>query len=331
MSEKNNVCVICNEDGSPSKRLIKNPDMIDELINCCNERLTLGQTDIKQLTDHLNSLSESERKSVCYHSECRKQMVNKTMIERLRVKRARYDSPVCSTQRPGRPSTSSDFARPKRKKSTPKAEVCLFSSCSFCPNDTSESLHQVSSDKMGENLLEIKLKTQDDHVRICVSDLEGVGDASALEKHYHRKCLRFAQHTFTPSDRSSAQLIRSLCDEQLLLCVQNTLTDDAVTLNMAEVNDAYLSILKRYQVEISETANYRKHLKKLITKSLPSVQFVKSVRPYEPDHLILPTAVSQAMELRSLLMDNDDTIGHLKNMANILLTRGDDAAPKLVI
>ena len=39
------------------------------------------------------------------------------------------------------------------------------------------------SDEMGEKLLEIKLKTQDDHIRTCVSDLEGAGDASALEKY----------------------------------------------------------------------------------------------------------------------------------------------------
>ena len=74
--------------------------------------------------------------------------------------------------------------------------------CRFCPNDTSEPLHHVFSDKMGENFLEIKLKIQDDQVRTCVSELEGTGDASALEKYYHLKCLQSAQCTFTPVDHS---------------------------------------------------------------------------------------------------------------------------------
>ena len=92
----------------------------------------------------------------------------------------------------------------------------------------------------------------------CVSD---TGDASALKKFYHKKCLRSAQHTFIPTVLSTAQLICSVSDEQLLFSVQNTLTYDYVTTNMAEVNHAYLLILKRYQVEVDQAANYRKHLK----------------------------------------------------------------------
>ena len=84
------------------------------------------------------------------------------------------------------------------------------------------------------------------------------------------------------------------------------------------MNGAYLSILKRYQLEVNEMANYRKHLKKFITEQLPNVQFIQSLRKNELDNLILPTAVSKAMELWSALLDNGDTIGHLKNMANIL-------------
>ena len=51
--------------------------------------------------------------------------------------------------------------------------------------------------------------------------------------------------TFMPVFHSNVQVIRTVCDEQLLLSVQNILSD-GVTLNMGEVNDAYLLILKRY-------------------------------------------------------------------------------------
>ena len=142
--------------------------MVDELASCCREQVDLGQTDLKQLHDHLTSLSESERKLVNYHNECRKPIVNKTTIERLRCKRERSDSPVCAVRGPGRPSTSTDSSRPRRTKSISKAEVCLFSNCSFCPNDNTEPLHRVLSDNMGENFLQIKLNTKDDHVRTCV-------------------------------------------------------------------------------------------------------------------------------------------------------------------
>ena len=120
-------------------------------------------------------------------------------------------------------------------------------------------------------------------MRTCVSELEGAGDASALEKYYHRTCLRSAQRTFTPVCHSNGQVIRTVCDEQLLLSIQNT-PSDGVTLNMGEVNDVYLSILKRYHVEVDETTNYRKHLKQLNIEYLPNAQFVKSFRKNEPDN-----------------------------------------------
>ena len=116
-----------------------------------------------------------------------------SMIARLRSKRVRSDSHVCLARSPGRPT---DSARPKRTKSTPKAKVCVLSSCSFCPNDTAGSLHRAFSDGIGESLIEIKCKTQDDHVRTCVSELEGAGDASALEKYYHGTCWSATRHPF---------------------------------------------------------------------------------------------------------------------------------------
>ncbi|KAG0715036.1 hypothetical protein GWK47_001406 [Chionoecetes opilio] len=85
---------------------------------------------------------------------------------------------------------------------------------------------------------------------------------------------------------------------------------------MAEVNDAYLSILKRYRVDESE--NYRKYLKRLISERLPEVKFVTSLRRNEPDRLVLSTAVTMAMDYRSSMMNDDEIVGHLKNVANIL-------------
>ena len=287
--------------------------MIDKLVDCCNERLCLGKSYIKQLSDRLASLSESDRKCVRYHSECRKHIVNMSMIARLRSKRVRSDSPVCLSRSPGRPINTTDSARPKRTKSTPKANVCVFSSCSFCPNDT------AFSDGIGESLIEIKLKTQDGQLRTCVSELEGAGDAYALEKYYHRTCLRSTQRTFTPVFHSNVQEIRTVCDEQLLLSIQNTLSD-GVTLNMGEVNDVYLLTLKRYHIQVDETTNYCKHLKQLNTEYLPNAaQFVKSFRKNEPDNIVLPKKpVSKAMEIRSTLLNNGEIIGQLKNMADIL-------------
>lgn len=48
-------------------------------------------------------------------------------------------------------------------------------------------------------------------------------------------------------------VIHSLCDEEFLLIVQNTLVSDDVSVTMTELNDEYLSVLERYQVQVSST------------------------------------------------------------------------------
>ena len=112
--------------------------------------------------------------------------------------------------------------------------------------------------------------------------------------------MRSAQRTFAPVFHSNARVIRTLCDEQLLLSIQTTLSD-GITLNMGEVNGAYLIILKRNHVEVDETTNYRKHLKQPIIEHLPNAQFVKSFRKNEPDDVVLPKTVSKAMEIQAVL------------------------------
>lgn len=100
MSDKSSVCIICNEGETSNNKLVNNVDLLKELLASCKEHMSLGQIGIKlQLA--------------CYHSKCRKPVMNKTMIERLRVKLARSNSP-CFVKGPGRPSSSGDSAQMKR-------------------------------------------------------------------------------------------------------------------------------------------------------------------------------------------------------------------------
>ena len=117
MSEDIEVCVICKAGATPNKRLVNDPAMLRDLLGCCRERVYLGQSEYQKLTEHLSGFSELDLKSVYYHSECRKPIVNKSLIERLRGKRPRPDSPVLhSTRGPGRPSSATGPVRPKRSK-----------------------------------------------------------------------------------------------------------------------------------------------------------------------------------------------------------------------
>lgn len=66
---------------------------------------------------------------------------------------------------------------------------------------------------------------------------------------------------------------------------------------MAEVNGTYVTILKKYSMEITSSGNYRKYLKQLLSERLPNLQFVKSLRKSEPDKVFLPAAVSRTIDV----------------------------------
>jgi len=219
-------CIICKEGSEPKKTLVTNKAMVDELLSCCHLRYSYGQADVKPLLDRLAALSDQERENVPYHSECRKRLTNKYNIDYLAKKR----EPALE----GHLSMSRPVDRPKRTKIAPKAEVCMFSICNFCTTEKTEPLHRVLTDSMGEKPLEIKQKTSDNHVRTCLTELKDPGDASALEKYYHRNCLRAAQRTMSLQQHDQEKMLKLVCDELVIRSVQNTLIDANCTLTMAD-------------------------------------------------------------------------------------------------
>ena len=166
---KNPFCVICNEGETSKKSLVCNPAMIEDLVSCCRERVSAGETKFDELLKHLSGLNEEEVKTVQYHNECRKPIVNKTVIARLKIKRSRTESLISSARGPGRPPSTPESVRPKRSKTVAKEEICLFTRCDFCFIDGSDPLHKVLSDAMGGTLLQIKQQTLDDQVRFIIT------------------------------------------------------------------------------------------------------------------------------------------------------------------
>lgn len=240
MEESSRTCIICKESADSGRNLVANPEKIQDLVDCCNRRVTLGQLQYREIADYLSQLDEKDLGSVYYHSECRREVINKSKIERLVPKRDRSASSGA-----GRPSKVSSCDRPKRTKTQFKAEVCMFKGCSFCKLEPNEPLHKVMTDSMGAKLLHLKEATNSDEIRACVADLESDGDAAALEKHYHKKCMRFAERTLESHDSEihAEGLSGSVCDEILIQCVENAVIKKE-PLNMNQVVETYVSLLK---------------------------------------------------------------------------------------
>ena len=132
-------CVVCKIEGNT----VKNPKLADiqELCSTARERVDLGELKYKSLVDFIRNIPVSGVANIRYHSECRKPIVNKTNLKRLR-KRSQSVSSVTT----GRPSITDDNSRPKRFKTTRKEVVCVFASCSFCPTSSTDPLHRAYPD-----------------------------------------------------------------------------------------------------------------------------------------------------------------------------------------
>ena len=113
MSE-NKVCIICNKGETGKKKLANNPESIKSLFTVINERIDLGESDLKPILLRFSNLSITEQKNVWYHSECRKPLVNVRNVERLRTfGLKRSDSLPDITEDSEQPSTSTESVRPK--------------------------------------------------------------------------------------------------------------------------------------------------------------------------------------------------------------------------
>lgn len=321
MSETQQTCVVCKSD---SKKLVTDPnlDKIYDILHYAKRLTELGEVQFKHLSDFLSSLSKSEIEKVRYHSDCRKTVVNKPLLDRAEKKRARLDSPSAAAQpaKRGRPARSNESGRLHRQTGiVPKDIVCIFApSSGECKYH--EELHKVASFNRGQTLLDIKATTVDDHIRASLSTLHQPGDAHAQEKWYHSSCLQDARRTccdHTDQDNTH-DMMKAISDLQIVMYVKSTLMhDDGLVLSMTEVNNMYLSILKENNIESLD--NQRKHLKKLLSDRISNITFVQPPRKNESERILLSKSVGEAVDYATMKSPNA-VLETLLEAASILRT-----------
>ena len=184
-----------------------------------------------------------------------------------------------------------------------KEPVCIFNPCSFCPVSLNNPLHCVSTDGRGQSLLQIKHNTIDNAVRACGSDLQGMGDAAALEKYYHLCCV--AQRTCPQVSNTNESIIRTFLDTQLIMSFRSSLSVEGTILNMNLINHEYVSLLK--EPDLTFGWHHRNYPKEIIGRNIPDVEFVKSVCPNEAEQVTLASPLRQVVSHYST-QDQDDPI-----------------------
>ena len=312
MDDFEHFCIICKGPDANKKKLIKNKEKVEDLQHCCTERFSLGDASVEFVIKRMQSIHDLGK--ISYHNECRKPFVNKDKIRRWKEKAQTMKE---GKFQKGRPSISNEVTRSKRAKITPLEKKCIFQTCKFCPQDT-KAVSVVLSNVIGLRLLDIKNNTTDDQVRSCVAELNEFGDARAREKCYHSVCIISAQRTMVRRVNLSSTNVKPFCDDQLICCVQYTLQDDNTSMDMNQVNEAYIIILERFNVVVNESRNYKKYLKQLISEKLPDVSFIATSNPHKAEQLILKKGVSEAVTSYHDMLGDDGLLNYLKIAASVL-------------
>ncbi|KAG0696428.1 hypothetical protein GWK47_026547 [Chionoecetes opilio] len=149
IGRRTEICVICKEGATSKKRLVNNPVMTDEILQHCQERVSLG---LKQ-----------ENSSTFGSSECRKPIVNKNKIERLR-KRSRTDSPVALHEDRGDLKCCGICRPAKAVKDYSKGTSVSIFHCDFCPKMGSEHCTVFLLTQWVKHSYRSQQKTPDDHL-----------------------------------------------------------------------------------------------------------------------------------------------------------------------
>ena len=312
------ACIVCKRR---SGVIVETPALthIKDMFSCAKRRYELGELKYEEMAKLMFTLSDDDMKKVCYHSACRKLVINKEHMKRVenRAKASTSDSSV--QPRKGRPvkrlSDSCIASRPKRQKTTPNLKVCIFNP-DRCVADNDEDIHQVTTDNRGITLMKIKEETNDDSIRCKLSNLFAPGDAAAQEIWYHRTCFRSAERTCNQStsdnDAQRKKMMKTIADAQVCNYVRNELISGNKTVAMKDVNEKYETILRQYNIH--DKWHHKKHLKGLISKHIPETKFVTPV--YKKGEIIISTQeLDEAVEK---YCDPESTVANCLKVANVL-------------
>ena len=314
------ICIICKKGSATNKKLVDVPniELVKDLKYKVTERFRLGDLHLKSLAEHLSSLSESDLNNVSYHSECRKPLANKANLENCRKRNYQFDD-VTTPPKRGRPqktdtTETSRSLRGKESGDRTKERCCIFNLCSFCPR-TSYNLHKIKTYQVGQQLLNIRKHTKHDAVLLSLSELEDYGDALALDKYYHRHCMRDAERS--TNDPNKADVLRHLinvCDAEVVLYVRESLLTTDCFLTMNEINEVYLSLLKEKNIHQYTGNNRKKYLKGLIKQHVADVEFIDPLNPNNSQRVMRKRVVLEAVDAAT----NDTSVSSLLALSQVL-------------
>ena len=325
------LCFICQTAIGPTDytNFVLKPQLssVEKLATCAEQQYTYGETKFASLNRRLQDSSAEELlvKGLRYHKVCYKDVTNKVHIDRAK---ARFEKGTTSgsvtevrLKKRGRPA-STDL---DEGVSTPRRCVREQSfdkhRCIICQEDTVSELHNVSTKNMGLQLKNIGQNTSNDNLKVRLNSVISSPDllqAMAEDMKYHLPCLVKAKRDIAKTEKqgesTKVNFRQVVSDLEILDIVETAFNDTTktVVLNMNEIQETYVNLLKEHDLPVSDNHNYKPHLKQLILQNTADVHFSQPSNRTKPEQVL-------STKLKDEAISSTITSDNLKDDLKVLL------------
>ena len=154
--------------------------------------------------------------------------------------------------------------------------------CIICQDDPVNDLYNVSTKNMGLQLKNIGQNTSNDSLKVRLNSVISSPDllqAIAEDMKYHIPCLVKAKRDIAKTEKqgesTKVNFRQVLSDLEILDIVETAFNDTTknVVLNMNEIQETYVNLLKEHDLPVSDNHNHKPHLKQLILQNIADVHF----------------------------------------------------------
>ena len=319
------LCFICQLRRNQKYTNCPTLDSIDKLITKTNVLCSYGQTEFNALQNRIKGLSAIEllQKGVSYHNQCYSSLTHKKTIVQAkdRYERGQATGSVSDVKRKkGRPPKSDDASTSaSTSQRSTRSQAFDKEMCVICQEDKPDRLINVKSKNMGVKLKAIGQQTNNELLKVRLSNVVGSPDpltAFAEDMKYHLRCLRNTEREIDKANRPPKQNIifeQLVSDLEILDMVETEINDpsESSVLNMNDIEQSYIGLLNANGFTLPDNPKYKRYLKKLILENIASVHFNRPPDKTKSEQ-VLSTKAKETLLADKLAHDTTDLTKDVK-------------------
>ena len=267
--------------------------MFEKILVSIKQRSEYGEASMLPLWGRFKTQTANDLASLntCYHTECCKEVTNKSKIERTKLRYEKKNTTDDTTKDNNSEGTieenfspiDSKTPRKSLRSNGPEHDKNL---CIICQKEGGK-LHNVEFLQTGPKMLRVAKDLPDPSFFLRMNSIPNADDAVANDVKYHLNCWVLAQRSAVKCNVELMQemndIDRILADIEIVNIVNHQLNviGDAV-LDMKNINTTYNNLL----TTSDNPQNFKRYLKQLLMDHIPNITFTRPPARNEPERVL---------------------------------------------